>query len=100
MDRPTDPRATSWVRSARDPVHQRCQAAHACAPKRARLAALEASVRARIRTYRVVLMLQVDHVLGSPASWNWSSRLGLRPPENVVAEVERVRVETGERAGL
>ena len=27
---------------------------------------------------------------------DWPSRLGLRPPENVVAQVERLREETGE----
>ena len=72
------------------PVHQRCQAAHACAPKRARMAALEAAARARLLTYRVVLTLQVDQAVGSPAPWDWSSRLGLRPPENVIAAVERL----------
>ena len=80
----------------RKPVHQRCQAAHACAPRLARLAALEAAARARLLTYRVILTLQVDQALDSPASWDWPSRLGLRPPENVVAQVERLREETGE----
>ena len=79
----------------REPVHQRCQAAHACAPKRARMAALEAAARARLLTYRVLLILQVDQVLDSPASWDWPSRLGLCPPEGVVAHVERLREETG-----
>ena len=72
-----------------EPVHQRCQAAHACAAKQARLAALEAAARARLRTYHVVLTIQVDQALGSPVAWDWPSRLGLRPPESVVAEVER-----------
>ena len=80
----------------REPVHQRCQAAHACAPKRARMAALEAAARARLLTYRVILTLHVDQALDSPASWDWPSRLGLRPPERVVAHVERLREETGE----
>ena len=80
----------------RESVHQRCQAAHACAPKRARLAALEAAARARLLTYRVVLTLQVDQAVGSPVSWDWPSRLGLRPPEGVVAQVERLHEEAGE----
>jgi hypothetical protein len=79
-----------------EPLHQRCQAAHGCAPKQARLAALGAAAHARLRTYRVVLTLQVDQALGSPAAWDWPSRLGLRPPESVVAEVERHREETDE----
>jgi hypothetical protein len=79
-----------------EPVHQRCQAAHACAPKRARMAVLEAAARARLLTYRVILTLHVDQALDSPASWDWPSRLGLRPPEGVVAHVERRREETGE----
>ena len=79
-----------------EPVHQRCQAAHACAPKRARIAALEAAARARLLTYRVILTLHVDQALNSPATWDWPSRLGLRPPERVVAHVERHREETGE----
>ena len=78
------------------PVHQRCQATHGCAPKQARLAALEAAARARLLTYRVVLTLQVDQVVGSPASWDWPSRLGLRPPEGVVVQVERLHEEAGE----
>jgi hypothetical protein len=78
------------------PVHQRCQAAHDCAPKQARLAALEAAARARLLTYRVILTLRVDHAVGSPVSWDWPSRLGLRPPEGVVAQVERLHEEAGE----
>ena len=77
-------------------MHPRCQAAHACAPKRARMAALEAAARARLLTYRVILILQVDQALDSPASWDWPTRLGLRPPEGVVAHVERLREETGQ----
>ena len=77
-------------------MHQRCQAAHACARKRVRIAALEAAARARLLTYRVILTLHVDQALDSPASWDWASRLGLRPPEGVVAHVERHREETGE----
>ena len=80
----------------REPVHQRCQAAHACAPKRARMAAREAAARARILSYRVILTLHVDQALDSPASWDWPSRLGLRRPERVVADMERLREETGE----
>ena len=79
-----------------EPVHQRCQAAHACAAKQARLAALEAAARARLLTYRVILTLQVDQALDSPVAWDWPSRLGLRPPESVVAEVERLREDAGE----
>ena len=71
-------------------MHQRCQAAHACAPKQARRAVLEAAARARLLTYRVVLTLRVDHALGSPASWDWASRLGLRLPERVVGEVDQL----------
>ena len=80
----------------RGPVHPRGQAAHACAPKRARMAALEAAARSRLMTYRVILTLHVDQTLDPPASWNWPSRLGLRPLERVVAHVERLREETGE----
>ena len=80
----------------REPVHPRGQAAHACAPKRARMAALEAAARARLLTDRVILTLHVDRTLDSPASWDWPSRLGLRPPERVVAHVERLREKTGE----
>ena len=77
-------------------VHQRCQAAHGCAPKQARLAALEAAARARLLTYRVVLTLWVDQAVGSPASWDWPSRVGLRPPEGVVVQVQRLHEEAGE----
>jgi len=47
----------------------------------------------------VVLILQVDAALGSPATWDWPGRLGLRPPEGVVVQVERLREkadDTGE----
>jgi len=83
----------------RQPVHQRCQAAHACAPKQARLAALDSAARARLLTDRAILTLQVDQALGSPATWDWPGRLGLRPPEGVVVQVERLREkadDTGE----
>ena len=83
----------------RQPVHRRCQAAHACVPKQVRLAALEDAARARLLTYRAILILQVDQALGSPADWDWPRRLGLRPPEGVVVQVERLREaphETGE----
>ena len=73
----------------RQPVHPRCQTAHACAPKQARLAALEDAARARLLTYRAILTLQVDPALGSPAAWDWPGRLGLRPPEGVVVQVEQ-----------
>ena len=85
----------------RQPVHQRCQAAHACAPKQARLAAFESAARARLLTYRAILILQVDQALGFPAAWDWPVRLGLRPPESVVVQIERLREaadETGEPA--
>jgi len=82
----------------REPVHQHCQAGHACAPKQARMAALEAAARARVLTYRVVLTLRVDQALGSPASWDWPSRLGLRPPESVVAQVEQIHTDPGDVA--
>ena len=59
----------------------RCQAGHACPPKRARVAALAAEMAARLVRYRVVLTLEVDSASGSPDSWDWPSRLGLRPPE-------------------
>jgi hypothetical protein len=72
----------------RGPVHQRCQAAHTCAPKQARVAALEDAARARLLAYRVILTLQVDSALGSPAAWDWPARLGLRPPERVIIRVE------------
>ncbi len=75
----------------REPVHQRCQATHACAPKQARVAALEDAARARLQTYRAILTLQVDSALGSPAAWDWPDRLGLRPPEAVVVQIERLR---------
>jgi hypothetical protein len=71
----------------REPVHQRCQAGHACPPKRARVAALQAAAEARLVPYRVVLALDIDAGRGSPASWDWSSRLGLSPPERVRAEI-------------
>jgi hypothetical protein len=80
----------------RQPVHQRGQAAHACAPKQARLAALEDAARARLLTDRAFLILQVDPALGSPAAWDWPGRLGLRPPEGVVVQVERLREGAGE----
>jgi hypothetical protein len=83
----------------REPVHQRCQAAHACAPKQARVAATEAAARGRLLTYRAILTLQVDSALGSPAAWDWPVRLGLRPPEGVVVHVEQLHEnadETGE----
>ena len=83
----------------RQPVHQRCQAAHACAPKQARLAAFESAARARLLTDRAILILQVDQALGFPAAWDWPGRLGLRPPESVVVQIERLREaadETGE----
>ena len=60
------------------------------------MAALEAAARARLLTYRVILTLHVYQALDSPASWDWPSRLGLRPPERVVAHVERLREETSE----
>jgi hypothetical protein len=60
------------------------------------MAALEAAARAWILTYRVILTLHVDQALDSPASWDWPSRLGLRPPEGVVAHVERLHEETDE----
>ncbi len=85
--RPASRRCTD----CREPVHPRCQAAYACAPKRARMAALEAAARARLLTYRVILTLHVDQALDSPVSWDWPSRLGLRPPEGVVAHVEQLR---------
>ena len=78
-----------------EPVHQRCQAAHACAPKQARVAALEGAARGRLLTYRAILTLRVDSALGSPAAWDWPVRLGLRPPERVVVQVEKAD-ETGE----
>jgi hypothetical protein len=77
-------------------VHQRCQAPHACVPKQARLAALEEGARARLLSYRAILILHVDQALGSPADWDWPSRLGLRPPEGVVVRVERLREEADE----
>jgi hypothetical protein len=80
-------RAARRCPDCRDPVHQRCRAGHACAPKRARLAALQAAAEARLVSYRVVLALEVDSARGSPASWDWPNRLGLRTPERVVAEV-------------
>ena len=82
----------------REPMHQRCQAAHACVPKRARLAALEDAARARLLTYRAILILQVDQALGSPADWDWPRRLGLRPPESVVVQIEPLR-EAADKTG-
>jgi hypothetical protein len=73
----------------REPVHQRCQAGHACPPKRARVAALAAQMAARLVRYRAVLTLQVDSARGSPDWWDWSSCLGLSPAERVVVEVTR-----------
>jgi hypothetical protein len=73
----------------RDPVHQRCQIGHACARKQARVAALAAEAEAWLMGYRVVLTLEVDSARGSPDSWEWPSRLGLRAPERVVADVTR-----------
>ena len=66
------------------------------APRSGHAAALEAAARARLLTYRVILTLHVDQAVDSPASWDWPSRLGLRPPEGVVVHVERLREETGE----
>jgi hypothetical protein len=77
-------------------VHRRCQAAHACAAKQARLAAFENAARTRLITYRAILVLQVDQALGSPAAWDWPSLLGLRPAESVVAQIERIGEETEE----
>jgi hypothetical protein len=70
-------------------VHARCQAGHVCPPKRARIAALQAAAEARLVPFRVVLALEVDSARGSPATWDWLRRLGLRPPERVLAEVTR-----------
>jgi hypothetical protein len=36
-------------------VHQRCQGGHACLPRRARLAALTATMQARLVAYRVAM---------------------------------------------
>jgi hypothetical protein len=80
-------RAARRCPDCRDPVHQRCQAGHACPPKRARVAGLQAAAEARLVLYRVVLALEVDSARGSPASWDWPNRLGLRPPERAAAEV-------------
>jgi hypothetical protein len=82
-------RAARRCPDCRAPVHQRCQAEHACPPKQARVAALAAEMAARLVRYRVVLALQVDSVRGSPQWWNWPSHLGLRPPERVVVEITR-----------
>ena len=71
----------------REPVHQRCQAGHACPPKRARVAALAAEMAARLMRDRVVLILKVDSARGSPHSWDWPNCLGLRLPERMVVEV-------------
>jgi hypothetical protein len=72
----------------REPVHRRCQTGHACARKQGRL------VR-----YRVGLTLENDSARGSPDSWDWPSRLGLRPPERVVADVSRLRGSDGDPDG-
>jgi hypothetical protein len=69
-------RAARRCPDCRAPVHARCQAAHA---------------------YRVVLALAVDSARGLPASWDWPSRLGLHPPEHVLAEVTRNREAVGDR---
>jgi hypothetical protein len=53
------------------------------------VAALEAEAAARLVRYRVVLTLQVDSARGSPHSRDWSTGLGLRPPERVVVEIRR-----------
>ena len=82
----------------REPMHQRCQAAHACAPKQVRLAALEDAARGGLLTYRAILILQVDQALGSPADWDWPRRLGLRPPESVVVQIEPLR-EAADKTG-
>jgi hypothetical protein len=92
-------RAARRCQDCRAPVHARCQAAHACLPKRARVAALQASARARLVPYRVVLDLAVDSARGSPASWDWPSCLGLRPPEGVLAQVTQNREADGDRDG-
>jgi hypothetical protein len=69
---------------------------HACAPKQARIAALEDATRARLLTYRAILTLQVDSALGSPATWDWPGRLGLRPPERAIVHVEPLHEEAPE----
>jgi hypothetical protein len=84
-------RAARRCPDCRAPVHPRCQAGHACARKQARVAALEAEAEARLVGYRVTLTLEIDAARGSPDSWDWSSRLALRPPERVAAEVTRLR---------
>ena len=89
-------RAARRCLDCRAPVHQRCQAGHACAAKRARVATLEAEAAARLVPYRVVLTLQVDSARGSPHSWDWSTCLGLRPPERVVPEVTRAHEAAGD----
>jgi len=74
-------RAVRRCPDCRAPVHQRGQAGHACAAKRARVAALEAEMPARLVRDRVVLTLQVDSARGSPQSWDWPSPLRLRAPD-------------------
>jgi hypothetical protein len=59
-------RAARRCPDCREPVHQHCQAGHACAPKQARLAALAAEAESRLVGYRVVLRLEVDSARGSP----------------------------------
>jgi hypothetical protein len=92
-------RAARRCPDCRAPVHTRCQAAHACLAKRARVAALQAAARARLVPYRVVLALAVDSARGSPASWDWPSRLELRPPEHVLAEVTQNSEAAGDPDG-
>jgi len=65
-----------------------------CVTKQVRLAALEDAARARLLTYRAILILQVDQALGSPADWDWPRRLGLRPPESVVVQSRSARRRT------
>jgi hypothetical protein len=83
----------------REPVHRRCQTGHACARKQGRVAALAAEAEARLVRYRVGLTLEIDSARGSPDSWDWPSRLGLRPPERVVADVSRLRGSDGDPDG-
>jgi hypothetical protein len=80
----------------RAPVHQGCQGRHTCAPKRARVAALEAETAARLVRHRVVLTLEIDAARGSPHSWDWSTCLGLRAPERIVVEVTRAHGGAGD----
>lgn len=60
---------------------------------------MPAAAQARLVSYRVVLGLAVDSARGSSASWDWPSRLGLRPPEHVLAEVTQNREADGDRDG-